>query len=165
MLGLLRPLEELCWFLHPNCGRPMLPRLIGLCVKRFLGIRVSSIRRIGISTVICILEFYCLIFKTFSSSLTYYLLVPCVACYKNSVALVRKRTILIERPPLVGEAGAWSTQWVPTAVFLIFSAVSILYSFFPDPYISTGHFTRLFPLVIQCSYCPAYMVRSTHFYF
>jgi hypothetical protein len=47
----------------------------------------------------------------------------------NSMALVRKRTIPTERPPLVGEASAnflrvegvaWSAQRIPTAVNLGF---------------------------------------------
>jgi hypothetical protein len=47
---------------------------------------------------------------------------------KNSVALVRKRTILTVRPPLVGEVSAnfcgegvaWSAQRIPIAVNLRF---------------------------------------------
>jgi hypothetical protein len=47
----------------------------------------------------------------------------------NSVALVRKRTIPTDRPPLVGEVSAnllrvegvaWSAQQIPTAVNLAF---------------------------------------------
>jgi hypothetical protein len=47
----------------------------------------------------------------------------------NSVALVSKRTIPTERPPLVYEVSAnflrikgvaWSAQWIPTAVFSVF---------------------------------------------
>jgi hypothetical protein len=48
----------------------------------------------------------------------------------NSIALVRKRTILTERPPLAGEVSvnfflwiegvAWSAQLIPTAVNLAF---------------------------------------------
>jgi hypothetical protein len=57
---------------------------------------------------------------------------PClvkVTIKKNSVALVRKRTIPTERPPLVGEVSAnflrvegvaWSAQRIPTAINLGF---------------------------------------------
>jgi hypothetical protein len=43
----------------------------------------------------------------------------------NSVALVHKRTIPTERPPLVGEllqieGVAWSAQQIPMAVFSVF---------------------------------------------
>jgi hypothetical protein len=47
----------------------------------------------------------------------------------NSVALVRKRALPTERPPLVGEVSAnflrvedvaWSRQRIPTAVFSVF---------------------------------------------
>jgi hypothetical protein len=49
--------------------------------------------------------------------------------HQNSVVLLRKRTILTERPPLVGEVSAnllriegvaWSAQRIPTAVFSVF---------------------------------------------
>jgi hypothetical protein len=46
----------------------------------------------------------------------------------NSVALVRKKNIPTERPPLVGEVvptladigAAWSAQRIPTAAFSVF---------------------------------------------
>jgi hypothetical protein len=50
-------------------------------------------------------------------------------CTYNSVALMREKTILTERPPLVGEISAnfceyrgvvWSARSISTAVFLVF---------------------------------------------
>jgi hypothetical protein len=52
-----------CWLLHLNCGRPMFRSLCGFYVKIFFGIRLSSICRTCISTVIRILEFYYLDLK------------------------------------------------------------------------------------------------------
>jgi hypothetical protein len=56
---------------------------------------------------------------------------------KNSVALVRERTIPTERPPLVGEVSgnlcgqrgvAWSVQRIPTAVFSSFETGAAIVS-------------------------------------
>jgi hypothetical protein len=65
---------------------------------------------------------------------------------KNSVALVRKRTILTERPLLVGEVSAnflqiegaaWSAQWIPMTINLGFPDPSCYFSIQVAPQLSS----------------------------